>query len=173
MKWRAILLATLMLLPAYWSVLAGVVAVASDDDVGRVPGPLIAFGLCLVPFIFIVLAMGSQHPRVPSAVLKAMVLTLVVGIPVSALAADAATGLVAGIGAGGIVALRSDLHHPTRARVVAVLVVTVWVFVTLRLVPEAALIIAPILPFTTLGVADHVSERKAELRESDATRQNL
>ena len=166
-KWRAILLATLLLVPAYWSVLAGVVAVASDDDVGRVPGPLIAFGLCLVPFIFIVLAMLSQHPRVPEAVLKAMVLTLVVGIPVSALAADAATGLVAGIGAGGIVALRSDLQHRRRARVVAVLVVTVWMFVTLRLAPEVALLIAPVLPFTSIGVADHLSERKAELREPE------
>jgi hypothetical protein len=168
-KWRAILLATLMLVPAYWSMLAGVVAVASDQGGGPVPGPLIAFGLCLVPFIFIVIAMVSQHPRVPGAVLKAMVLTLVVGIPVSALAADAATGLVAGIGAGGIVALRSDLHDRGRARVVAVLCATVWVFVTLRLVPEAALLLAPILPFTAIGIADHLSERKAELLEPDGT----
>jgi hypothetical protein len=165
-KWRAILLGTLLLVPAYWSVLAGVVAVASDEGGGPAPGPLIAFGLCLVPFIFIVLAMMSQHPRVPGAVLKAMLLTLIVGIPVSALAADAATGMVAGIGAGGIVALRSDLHHRTKARILAVVAAALWVFVTLRIVPEAALLLAPVLPFTCIGIADHLAERNAGIRET-------
>ena len=45
-----------------------------------------------------------------------MALALAIGIPVSALAADAVTGFVAGIGAGGIVALRSDVERPWRAR---------------------------------------------------------
>ena len=92
----------------------------------------------LVPFVFVVLAFASQHPRAPGAVAKAMALTLAIGIPVSALAADAATGFVAGIGAGGVVALRADVERPWKARMLAVLMVTAWAFVTVRVVPEAA-----------------------------------
>jgi hypothetical protein len=96
-----------------------------------------------------------------------MGLTLLIGIPVSALAADAVTGFVAGIGAGGIVALRTDVDRPWKARILAVLVVTAWAFVTVRLVPEAAVLLAPILPFTSVGVADHLvllrRERRAAL----------
>ena len=40
-----------------------------------------------------------------------MGLCLLVGIPVSAFAGDAVTGIVAGVGAGGLVALRRDVLH--------------------------------------------------------------
>ncbi|MGH2529652.1 MAG: hypothetical protein ACRDH0_10050, partial [Actinomycetota bacterium] len=46
-KWRAITLATLLLVPSYWSVLAGLVAVASDREDAPNAGPYIAFGLAL------------------------------------------------------------------------------------------------------------------------------
>ena len=114
-KWRAILLATLVLTPGYWSMLAGLVAVGSDDDGAPLAAPYIAFGLALLPFVFVVLAFLSEHPRAPGAVVKAMLLALVVGIPISAIAADAVTGLVAGLGAGGIAALRADIAHSTTA----------------------------------------------------------
>ncbi|HET6712327.1 MAG TPA: hypothetical protein VFI59_01245 [Actinomycetota bacterium] len=165
-KWRAILLSTLLLAVADWSIVAGLVSMTADG--GPRAGPFIAFGLALIPFVFLILAFASEHPRAPAAVLKAMGLTLLVGIPVSALAADAATGLVAAVGAGGIVALRSDLHHHGKARALAVLAATAWVFVTLRIVPEAALLLAPILPFTSIGVADHLCERRAEIRSANA-----
>ncbi|HEX9123054.1 MAG TPA: hypothetical protein VF984_06795 [Actinomycetota bacterium] len=162
-KWRAITLATLLLVPSYWAVLGGLVAVASTRD-GDLPnaGAFIAFGLALVPFVFLVLAFLSEHPRAPGAVIKAMTLSLVVGIPVSALAADAVTGLVAGVGAGGIVALRSDLGHNAKARAIAVLAASAYIFVLVRTAGDAALILAPVLPFTSIGVADHLSERRRE-----------
>ncbi|MGH2637509.1 MAG: hypothetical protein ACRDHU_15370, partial [Actinomycetota bacterium] len=90
-KWRAITLATLVLAPAYWSIMAGLVAIASDEARAPNAGPFIAFGLSLIPFVFVALAFLSEHPRAPGAVVKAMLLCLVVGIPVSALAADAVT----------------------------------------------------------------------------------
>jgi hypothetical protein len=166
--WRAILLATLVLVPAYWALLIGVVSVASTRPGGVAsPGLWIAFGLMLVPFVFVVLAFASAHPRAPGAVAKAMGLTLAIGIPVSALAADAATGFVAGIAAGGVVALRSDVDRSWKARMLAVLVATAWAFVTVRVVPEAAVLLAPILPFTSVGLADHLvllrRERRAAL----------
>ncbi|MET1011994.1 MAG: hypothetical protein ABWY83_06410 [Actinomycetota bacterium] len=164
-KWRAILLATLLLIPAYWALVAGLVSIASEDRRGAPDAGLsIALGLILVPFVFIALAFLSEHPRAPAAAAKAMVLSLAVGIPVSALAYDAVTGFVAGIGAGGIAAMRADLDRSWKARALAILIVTVWAYVTVRVMPEAALLLAPVLPFTSVGVADHLLEIRRERR---------
>jgi hypothetical protein len=168
-KWRAITLATLLLVPAYWAILAGVVSAASDEGVAPpAAGPLIAFGLALVPFAFLVLAFLSEHPRAAGAVVKAMLLAIVVGIPVSALAGDAVTGMVAGLGAGGIAALRTDQYNVTKARVLAVLAVSVYVFIVVRAAGEVGILVAPALPFASIGVADHLVERKMERRDAAA-----
>ena len=161
-KWRAILLATLVLTPGYWALLAGLVAVGSNKDGGPFAVPYIAFGLALMPFVFVVLAFLSEHPRAPGAVVKAMLLAVLVGIPVSALAADAVTGMVAGIGAGGISALRADQYPVGRARTIAVLVASVYIFIMVRAAGELAIVVAPALPFSSIGVADHLVERKKE-----------
>lgn len=166
-KWRAITLATLVLVPSFWSVLGGVVSVASDRADAPAPGPLLAFGLALVPFVFIVLAFLSEHPRAPAAVVRAMTFSLLVGVPVSAFAGDAVTGLVAGVGAGGVVALRPDVAHRWKARALGVLAASAYVFFLVRVAGDVALLIAPILPFTGIGVADHLSERRRE-REAPA-----
>lgn len=162
-KWRAITLATLLLVPAFWSMLAGAVTIASDDDggVGN-PAAAIALGFALIPFVFIVLAFLSEHPRAPGAVVKAMTLCLLVGIPVSAIAADAVSGIVAGVGAGGIVALRADADHGWRTRAVGVAVAVAYTFVLVRVAAELVLLPAPIFPFTAVGIADHLAERRAE-----------
>jgi hypothetical protein len=159
------MLATLVLVPSYWSVLAGLVSVASESPDAPPAGPLIAFGLALIPFVFIVLAFLSEHPRAPGAVVRGMGLALVVGIPVSAIAADAVTGLVAAAGAGGIAALRADRGDAWKARAIAVLAVTVYTYLMIRLAGDVALLLAPTLPFTCLGVADHLVERRREQAE--------
>lgn len=161
-KWRAITFATLALVPAFWSLLAGLVAAASDEPDAPDPGPPIAFGLAVVPFVFVVLAFASEHPRPPSAVLRAMGWSLLVGIVVSAVAQDAVTGIVAGVGAGGVVALRRDADSTTRSRVIAVVVAAAYTFVLARLVGGIVLLPAPIFPFTAVGVADHLAERAAQ-----------
>ena len=169
-KWRAITLATLVLAPAVWALLGGLVAAASENGGGPQPAAAIALGLALLPFAFIVLAFASEHPRAPGAVVRAMGLCLLVGIPVSALAADAVTGIVAGVGAGGIVALRADLGHDWRTRAVAVAVGAAYSFVLARVAGSVVLVAAPIFPFTGIGIADHVAEwriaRAAALRGS-------
>jgi hypothetical protein len=159
-KWRAITLATLLLVPAYWSMLAGLVAAASEGPDPLSPAAALSFGLALVPFVFIVLAFTSEHPRAPAAVFQAMVLALVIGTVVSALAADAVTGIVAGVGAGGVVALRADVDHTWRSRAFAVVFAVVYVFVLVRMASALALLPAPIFPFTAIGIADHLSERR-------------
>jgi len=100
----------------------------------------------------------SEHPRPPSAVLKAMGLAMAVGIPVSAVAGDAVTGMVAGIGAGAICALRADEAHNWRARAAAVAIASAYTFVLIRTIGAPALLAAPIFPLTGIGIADHVSE---------------
>ena len=161
-KWRAILLATLLLVPAYWSLLAGQVSSVLDRSDGPPPGPFLAFGVSLIPFVFIVLAFMSEHPRAPGAVIRAMVLALVIGIPVAALAQDAVTPFVAGVGAGGVAALRADAGEETKARALAVLLAAAYVFFLVRVATGVALLAAPILPLTAIGVADHLSQRRQE-----------
>jgi hypothetical protein len=157
-KWRAITVATLLFVPGFWILLAGLVASNPNAEAnGPDPGAALALGLASIPFVFVVLAFLSEHPRPPMAVLKAMGLALAVGIPVSALAADALTGIVVGVGAGGVVALRPDSAHGLKARALAVLLAGLATFVLVRLAGSAALLPAPILPFTAIGLADQPS----------------
>ena len=160
-KWRAITFATLVLAPACWAILAGVVTLVADDDGGMAnPEAAIALGLALIPFVFVVLAFASEHPRAPAAVVKAMALTVLVGLPVSAVAADVVTGLVAGVGAGGVVALRADPVHSVKTRAWAVLAASAYAFVMVRVAGPVVLVAAPVFPFTILGLADHLAERR-------------
>src|SRR4051794_19911619 len=73
-KWQTITLGTLLLLPAYWALLAGLVAGASDSVDERAGAPntaaALALGLALIPFVFLLLAFMSGHPRAPGAVIK-------------------------------------------------------------------------------------------------------
>jgi hypothetical protein len=170
-KWQTITVATLLLVPAFWSMLAGLVAYGSDetDEVGD-PAAFIAFGFALIPFVFVVLAFMSEHPRAPSAVVKAMGLSLAVGIPVSALAADAVSGIVAGVGAGGLVALRPDPGQTWKPRAIGVAAATMYTFVLVRTAPVLALLPAPIFPLTALGIADQWQDLTALLRPRPARR---
>jgi hypothetical protein len=169
-KWRAIMVATLVLVPGFWALLAGLVGSAADGSSGTEAAPNVAIalavGLAVVPFVFVALAFLSEHPRAPGAVLRAMGWALLVGIPASALAGDAVTGIVAGVGAGGIQALRMDYPQNWRARSLAVLVASVYTLVLVRVAGALVLLPAPIFPLTAIGIADHLSERRAEQTNS-------
>jgi len=160
-KWRAITIATLVFAPGYWAMLAGLVALASDDTDTEPPAAAIAFGLALIPFVFITLAFLSEHPRAPMAVVRSMGLALLVGVVVSAFAGDAVTGVIAGVGAGGACSLRRDDPQTTRARAWAVVIAAAYTFVLVRTIGAPALVPAVAFPLTALGIADHVSERRA------------
>jgi hypothetical protein len=157
-KWRAITIATLLFLPSYLGIVVGLVAVSSDRADAPPAGPPIAFGLGLLPFVFIALAFLSSHPRAAGAAARAMGLCLLIGIPVAAIVPDAVTGLVAGIGAGGAAALRPDPFGSWKARALGVAAVSVYAALMVRIVPDVAVLLAPTLPFTALGVADHLAE---------------
>jgi hypothetical protein len=163
-KWQTIAVGTILVVIAYWSMLAGLVTEALDeqDEAVSHPAALIAFGLALIPFVFIVVAFMSEHPRAPGAVVKAMGLSLLVGITVSAVAGDAVSGIVAGVGAGGAVALRPEPLVGWRPRAAAVAIATVYTFVLVRTAGPLALLSAPVFPLTSLGLADHYVEWKRQ-----------
>ena len=159
-KWRAIAIATLVLTAAFWSLLAGLVALGSDEPGGPAPAPAVAIGLVLVPVAFAVLAWLSATPRPRRAVVHAVALFLAVGILVSAFAADAVTGFVAGAAAGALCVLPADDGHSVRARVLAVVVAALYSYILVRLAGAFALLFVPIFPFTGIGVADHIVESR-------------
>lgn len=161
-KWQAITVATVLLVPAFWLLLAGLVADATDAAGGPNPAAAVAFGLALVPFVFLALAVMSEHPRAPAAVVRAMGLALLVGAVVFGLVGDAVTGVVAGLGAGGAVALRMDARHTYRARGWAVVIAAAYTAFLVATTGAMVLFPAPIFPFTALGIADHLAERRAE-----------
>jgi hypothetical protein len=166
-KWRAITVATLVLVPAFWSMMAGLVALATDDrDVsdpaGLSPAAAVAFGLAVIPFVFVVLAFMSEHPRPPAAVLRAMGWSLLVGLLVAGLVGDPVTAVVAGVGAGGVAAMRRDDDGDTRPRIVAVVVASLYTLLLVQMVGGVALLPAPVFPFTAIGVADHLAERRRQ-----------
>ena len=159
-KWRTIAIATLLLVPGYWIMLAGLVANGSKARGGPNAGAALALGLASIPFVFLVLAIMSGHRRWPGAVAKAMGMAVLVGIMASAIAGDAITGIVAGVGAGGCIALRRDDAHSLRTRAAAVAFAALYTFVLVRSASMFALLPAPVLPLTAIGIADHVSERR-------------
>src|SRR4029450_12696299 len=166
-KGRAITIATLVLVPAFWSLMAGLVALATDEAEEPAGAPAaVAFGLALLPFVFVALAFLSEHPRAPAAVVRAMGLARRVGLMVSAFL-DPVTGVVAGMGAGGIVALRMDNDHTVKSRILAVGVASAHTAVLVWTIGGLVLLPAPIFPFTALGIADHMAERRADAARAD------
>jgi len=161
-KWRTITLATLLLVPGYWMLLAGLVATRSDAKGAPNPGAAMALGLAIIPFVFLVLAVMSGRAHWAGAVARAMGIAILVGIPASAIAGDAITGIVAGVGAGGCIALRRDEGHSLRTRALAVAFAALYTLVLVRSVSLLALLPAPVLPLTAIGLADHVSERRSQ-----------
>jgi hypothetical protein len=91
-----------------------------------------------------------------------MGLSVVVGIAAAVLTGDAVTGVVAGVGAGGIVALRRDEAHERRWRWAAVAVASAYTLVLAHAGGALVLLAAPAFPLTAIGVADHLAERRAD-----------
>jgi hypothetical protein len=160
-RWRAIVIATVIFAPGCWALIAGLVGLAGDDVSTAAAGLAVAFGLSVIPFVFLVLAfLSGSSAWAPAAVIRAMLVSIPVGIVASAVAADAVTGIVAGVGAGAVFALRSDDDHPRRSRFVAVAVAVAYTFVAARGAPGLLLPITPVLPLTAVGLADHWSDRR-------------
>lgn len=165
-KWIAVLVATLIMAVSTWTMLYAFVAAAVDE--GPDPGPPFALGVALVPFAFMALAFLSGNPR-PGVVVVAMLLSVAVALPVSAVAQDVVTGVAAGYGAGGAVALRPVYYHSRWPRVIAVVMMALYIFIVLRLSPIAGLIAGSVLPFVVLALADLVADWRLADRRPESS----
>jgi hypothetical protein len=98
-----------------------------------------------------------------------MALAAFVGIAASALAGDGVSGIVAGVGSGGAVALRRDPDQGLRPRLWGVVIATAYTFALVRTAGAIALLSAPVFPLTALGLADHLAARRALQTSSRAS----
>jgi len=157
-KLVALTVATVLLVISYAGILGAFVASGLDE--GPNPGPALALGMAVLPLVFATAAYLSLDPRAATAVLKAVGLFFLLAVPVSALAQDAVSGLVAGFGAGAVVAVHRLPAHTWKSRAIAVGAATVYVFFLVRILPPLGIASAPLLPFTAVAVADYILERR-------------
>ncbi|MBT8217580.1 MAG: hypothetical protein KJO17_12075 [Acidimicrobiia bacterium] len=159
-KLIALIAGTVLLVISYAGILGAFVASGLDD--GPNPGPPLALGMALLPIVFAAVAYLSLHPRAGTAVLKAVGLFFLFAVPISALAQDAVTGLVAGFGAGAVVTVDRLPMHTWKSRAIAVGASVFYVFVLVRIVPPLGVASAPLLPFTAVAMADYIAEQRTQ-----------
>jgi len=159
-RWVALTLATALLQFAYWPIVASLVR--GDPQ----QADLLWLGLAITPFVFIVLAFGSGHPRAAGAAGKAMGLFLLVALPLAML--NTIVGLVAGFGAAAVIALRGEEGvHSRRARAIAVAAASLYVLALLLLqgmlpaLGPFAIISGAILPMAVVGLTDELADDRA------------
>lgn len=160
-KWTVVVVATLVEMVSFWAIVIGVARGVADEEPGSAAGPF-ALGFALIPFVFLILAFGSNHRRAPGATLRAMAAWLIFGLPLI-MFIDPATGMALGFGIGGIAALRADEVHSFRARFWWVIGLTVYVaiLVVVGIAPGPGALSASMLPFATVAFADYAMEQKA------------
>lgn len=157
-RWLAVLLATALMIGSFF-VFIYALAAASGNETGYAGG-LIGIGLGLVPAVFAVAAWVSQNAHAVRSTLMASGLWLVIVLVVGYVSLPIA--LVAGYGAGGIVAFRLRPNNTLRMRVIAVAICVVYTGTLLALSTEAGLFAGAPLPFLAITLADLYQERMAQ-----------
>lgn len=178
-KWAAIGAATALLAGSFWVVLLafdlwlGDLTVEDIQAGAEVPfttsvGLALGGGFVLMLAGFIALALISRRVRPLRAVAVAWALGGAMWLWLPFVAGEPYTPMVAGFGAGGLVALRAEPEHTLGRRVVAALLITVYLFLLLRIALLAGVIAAPLLPLPAIAWADAMAERRAALRPTEA-----
>lgn len=155
--WYAIGFATVLMFFSYVLTVFAFAAASNDETVFA--GGVLGVALGLVPAVFACAAAVSNRPRPLRATALAVVVWVIIGFPVAVI--DIPSGLVAGFGAGGMVALRRSPTSTTMARIVAVAACTLYVFVLQWLLAPAGLLVGAVLPLAAIGIADAFTEREA------------
>ena len=166
-KWLTVAAATVIQLVSFWSVIIGMARSTAEEgtEAAGAAGGAFALGFALVPFAFLVLAFGTNHPRAPGGVLKAMGFWLIIGFPLI-LFVDPAAGLPAGFSIGAIPAMRLEPEHSWKARLGWAIGFVVYVFVLVKIEATAGpgVLTASLLPFVTVAFADWVVDEIARGR---------
>jgi hypothetical protein len=166
-RWLALTAATLVYQFSYWAIVAGATADADSPEGLESGVGLLAFGLAVVPFVFLVLAFASRHPRAPGAALKAMGVFLLVGLPLGLV--NVVVGTAVGFAAGGVLALRPvDGVDTRKRRWIAVVALALYLGVLLVVLPAFGLVSGAVLPLAIHGLVDQaVSEQDRPERAGD------
>lgn len=136
----------------YFAYSALLSALADDTIDDSLRTAAFGVGLIIVPFVFLVLAFGSRHPRAPGAVLKSLGVWVLVAVVISA--RSIVLGLVVGFGLAGMLSLRTDHPRTQRARLWALLFAVLYVVMLIVVAPGIGLFAAGTIPFIALGFAD-------------------
>ncbi len=174
-KWGAIGAATVVAMLAVVSLYVGVVALVQQSDgeevaSGSISVPL-TIGFLLLPLAFAALAFVSRHPRPSGATLRGTALVFVAVI-VFLVVRDPVAAAIAGLGAGGTVALRREEGLGLRPRVWAVAIMTIYTAVLSYTLQAAALSVLPLV-FAMLPIADSTALRNRARRAELAARRQV
>lgn len=135
-------------------------ALADGTEEGTVRMASLAVGLSIVPFVFIILAFGTRHPRAPGAVLRALGVWVLVSVAAGWF--SFALGLALAFGLGGMLAVRSDELGAQRIRALWLGAAIVYVVILAALLSTAVgLFAAGTVPLLAIGLADHYTEMRA------------
>lgn len=174
-KWAAIGVASLLFAGSLWAVLLSFQAwlgdLTTEELEAGVDAPLttgvilgLAGGFLLMAAGFAALAFISRRSRPLSMAALASALGAGMWLWLPFLVGEPVTPMVAGLSAGGVVALRAEPEHTLGRRALAALLITVYLFLLLRITPLAGVISAPLLPLPAIAWADAVAERRATAR---------
>ena len=98
------------------------------------------------------------------AVLKAMGLWVLVALPLGLF--NPVFGLSAGFGLGGVVTLKELDDTRWQARLIAVLLGSLYAFAMVFVIPAIGLLSGGLVPFAALGLADYYTEHRTPATKS-------
>lgn len=163
-KWWALGYGGFLATISSWALVAGIIGLfdsfSDEFEVDYNPTPWLIVALLLAPAAFGSVAWATRRPGIVKAVALATGLLLAFGYVILLLARDPITAAVAGYAAGAAVSLRPERGHGRRARAIAALAITLYVFIMARTALLFALAFGPMLAFLVMGAADMLMERR-------------
>ncbi|WKZ82436.1 MAG: hypothetical protein QY307_10185 [Acidimicrobiia bacterium] len=157
-RWAAALLATVVLIGAFVAVVMAIIAQDEGREEAATRATAVAAGL--VPVALAVLAMVSRTPKPMRRVLLATPLSIAGFAGLATLLREPATALVFSFGVAGAFLLRADAGHRVTLRISMVSLAAAATLLLAVLVPEAAVLLAPLLPFPASVAADILAESR-------------
>ena len=155
-RWFAVGLASVLQFLSYTLFIFGFAVASGDETVFA--GGLVGIAIGLVPAVFVAAAALSQHEHTIRASLLATLLWFVVALPLALI--DIPAALVAGFGAGGVVAIRAWGPRVITYRAAAVGFCVLYMLVVQLFAPAAAIMVGAIVPLVAVVVADVVREHE-------------
>ncbi len=158
--WPVITAGTSVAVVGFWTILLGLFLGTGDE--GRpATATLVAAGLAALATSVAVVALGSRPVWSWAAAGRAVALAGAAFVGGVLLFAEPApvTATEIGLSVGAVSGLYRKPGHRITSRIVMASVAVVYVWGIVRVAPSLALLVAPVLPFPSVGLADVLSER--------------